>query len=109
MEGAFCAASPKTSQKKMSKGWTHASGSGRGWDGSDQQLWHGLYARVHELPFAYNANADANMTLEEWGKVYLLHDIVVQRKRGWGRSGYAGLVRDLTAQARSALQGLHIR
>ena len=55
---------------------------------------------VHELPFGYNANADANVTRAEWSRVRLLHDIVVQRKRGWGRSGYAALVEELTRRSR---------
>ena len=75
------------------------------WETSDQRLWHALYARdtVHELPFAYNANADANLTLGEWRHgVSILHDIVVQRKRGWARSGYAPLVDELTREAKRA-------
>ena len=78
------------------------------WETSDQRLWHALYARdtVHELPFAYNANADANLTLGEWRHgVSILHDIVVQRKRGWARSGYAPLVDELTREAKRAFAG----
>jgi hypothetical protein len=70
------------------------------WEASDQRVWHALYERVHELPIAYNANADANLTSTSWAQVAVLHDIVVQRKRGWGRSGYTGLVEELTRKAR---------
>ena len=69
------------------------------WDTSDQRLWHALYTQVHELPFGYNANADANMTDEGWDRVYVLHDLVVQRKRGWRHTGYHGLVNTLTRDA----------
>ena len=75
------------------------------WEGSDQRLWHALYADgVHELPFGYNANADANLTASEWARVHILHDIVVQRKRGWARSGHLPLVAELTRQAQSLLR-----
>ena len=47
-----------------------------------------------------NANADANLTRSEWARVHVLHDIVVQRKRGWARSGYSELVVELTHEAR---------
>ena len=70
------------------------------WEESDQRLWHALYEEVYELPFGYNANADANVTRAEWSRVRVLHDIVVQRKRGWGRSGYSGLVEELTRRSR---------
>ena len=74
---------------------------------SDQRLWHALYDEahdwVHELPFGYNANADANLTRVEWGRVSILHDLVAQRRRGWGRSGHAWLVDDLNRQAKSAM------
>ena len=75
------------------------------WETSDQRLWHALYPAAHELPFRYNANADANLTRAEWAKVHVLHDLVVQRRRGWARSGHATLVEELTRQARRALAG----
>ena len=72
------------------------------WETSDQRLWHALYARetIYELPFGYNANADANLTRASWADVSILHDLVVQRKRGWARSGHAELVESLTREAR---------
>ena len=72
-------------------------------DGSDQRIWHALHDELHELPFAYNANADANVSAAEWAKVRVLHDIVTQRKRGWLRSGYHELVSELTRDAKRAL------
>lgn len=79
---------------------THTWADGGVWEASDQRLWHALYEEVHELPFGYNANADANMTRESWSRVFVLHDIIVQRKRGWRSSGYHSLVANLTRAAR---------
>jgi hypothetical protein len=82
---------------------------------------------VHELPFACafkpqaraepvvvhvcvrrggadNANADANLSASEWSKVYVLHDIVVQRRRGWARSGHASVIEGLTRDAKRLLR-----
>ena len=79
------------------------------WETSDQRLWHALYADgVHELPFGYNANADANLSRGEWAKVHVLHDIVVQRKRGWARSGHATLVDTLTREARHVFAAVRV-
>ena len=71
----------------------------------DRDLRSALYAQqpIHELPFAYNANADANLTRASWAQVHILHDLIVQRKRGWARSGHAALVEDLTREARRSL------
>ena len=71
---------------------------------SAQRLWHALYPRVHELPFGYNANADANMSASSWAAVYVLHDLVVQRKRGWRGTGHEALVANLTREAHAAFR-----
>ena len=75
-----------------------------GWhESSDQRLWHSLYDAIHELPFAYNANADANMTAASWRGVYVLHDLIVQRKRGWRHAGHQAVVAQLSQEARSVM------
>ena len=89
-------------QAKRKRDAQRAADEGR-WETSDQRLWHALYEHVHELPFAYNANADANLTRGEWERVHVLHDLVVQRKRGWARSGHAPLVDELTREARRVM------
>jgi hypothetical protein len=71
---------------------------------SAQRLWHALYPRVHELPFGYNANADANMSASSWAAVHVLHDLVVQRKRGWRGTGHEALVANLTREAHAAFR-----
>ena len=51
-----------------------AAGAALGGEGlfetSDQRLWFALYDgsddAMHELPFGFNANADANLTRAEW-------------------------------------------
>ena len=53
-------------------------------DGGDQTLWHGLYSDVSELPTAYNALGNRNLTAEEWGRVFVLHDVARLRvPRRW--------------------------
>ena len=59
---------------------------------------------MHELPFGYNANADANMSASSWAAVYVLHDLVVQRKRGWRGTGHEALVANLTREAHAAFR-----
>ena len=71
---------------------------------SAQRLWHALYPRVHELPFGYNANADANMSATSWAAVHVLHDLVVQRKRGWRGTGHEALVANLTRESHAAFR-----
>lgn len=74
---------------------------------SDQRLWHALYDGyedyMHELPFGFNANADANLTREAWQRVSILHDLLAQRRRGWARAGLDALVAALNRQAIAAL------
>jgi hypothetical protein len=95
---------PQGLMHRKALGLIQHSSANRAWDGSDQQLWHDLYERVYELPFAYNANADANMTLASWARVFILHDLVVQRKRGWSRSGHSLFVKQLTKEAALAMK-----
>ena len=58
---------------------------------------------MHELPFGFNANADANLTREAWQRVSILHDLLAQRRRGWARAGLDALVAVLSRQAVTAL------
>ena len=78
-------------------------------DSSDQRLWHALYQaeHIHELPIAYNANAQANMSQQSWASVYLLHDIITQRSRGYAHTPQLHrLVRELSVSARARIHGV---